>query len=86
MYLFYTFYYKESGGWVQKYVGLWTGRSGRVVDGPLIVVASRVGDNPMSLTRAESRRQSVCKIDYSERTMPRRDVAEGSGGLGGPAC
>ena len=53
--------YKGSGGWVQKYVGLWTGWSGRVVDVPLIVVASGVGDNPMSLTRAESRRQEFVK-------------------------
>ena len=51
--------YKGSGGWVQKYVGLWAGRSGRVVDGPLFVVVSRVGDDPLSLTRAESRRRSV---------------------------
>ena len=52
--------YKGSGGWVQKYVGLWAGWSGRVVEGPLFVVVSRGGDVPMSLTRAESRRRSVC--------------------------
>ena len=53
LYIFHN--HKGSGGWVQKYVGLGAGRSGRVVDALLIVVASGVGDVLMSLTRAESR-------------------------------
>eukprot|EP01048_Picozoa_sp_COSAG05_P037016 COSAG05_NODE_17011_length_333_cov_1.320513_1_plen_48_part_10 len=43
-------------------MGLGAGRSGRIVDGLLIVVVARDGGAPMSSTLAACRRRSDCKM------------------------